>query len=184
MLLTRRRLERRIIVITVLVIVLSACTPHEEHSHDHDHHHIVMEGSPEVPEDLKVAENPTYPVGSKAISKADHLGEMMMGVEVEIVGAYVTTAYITSYDPSDDHPRVENHKWVVHEEFVNVGEETLEPGAEVETTANHMYGMEGTVQEIDSSVETTVYMVNFTTTDGHEVTNHKWVTEEELEPLE
>ncbi|MEN2768023.1 DUF1541 domain-containing protein [Ornithinibacillus xuwenensis] len=54
----------------------------------------------------------------------------------------------------------------------------------MKTTANHMMGMEGTVQEIISSEKTTVYMVNFTTADGQEAVNHKWLTEEELAPLE
>ncbi len=169
------------IIFVLLMIVLSACN--NDHSEEMDHSHMVMQGSDEVPDNLKVAENPTYPVGSKAISQADHMGEMMKGVDVEIVGAYETIAYVTSYTPSVDHPRVENHKWIVHEEFPNASEETLEPGTEIETTANHMMGMEGTVQEIISSEKTTVYMVDFTTTDDQEVVNHKWVTEEELEPL-
>ncbi|MCT2536699.1 YdhK family protein [Aquibacillus koreensis] len=147
-----------------------------------DSHHMVMQGSGEVPEDLQVAKDPTYPVGNKAMSKADHMGEMMMGVEVEIVGAYETTAYITSFTPKG-HPRIENHKWIIQEEIIDAGEEKLEPGAEVETTADHMMGMKGSTQEIIDSKETTVYMVDFTTVDGHEVTNHKWVIEEELEPI-
>ncbi|MDL4840372.1 YdhK family protein [Aquibacillus rhizosphaerae] len=169
------------ILFLFFVIVLSSCADEME---EMDHSHMNLQGSSEVPEDLKVAENPTYPVGSKAISRADHMGEMMMGVEVEIVGAYETTAYVTSYTPSDEHPRVENHKWVVHEEFIDIGNETLQPGTEVKTTASHMMGMEGSFQEIVSSEETTVYMVDFMTTDGQEAINHKWVTEEELEPLE
>ena len=40
--------------------------------------------------------------------------------------------------------------------------------------------MGGTTATIDSVEETTVYMVDFTLESGEEVTNHKWVTEEEL----
>ena len=44
-----------------------------------------------------------------------------------------------------------------------------------------MEGMDGATATIDSAEETTVYMVDFTTTDTDEaVTNHKWVTESEL----
>ncbi|MDQ0230099.1 DUF1541 domain-containing protein [Metabacillus malikii] len=166
----------------VITIFLTACA--NQQMEEMDHSHMILQGSSDVPSDLKVAENPTYPVGSKAKSKTDHMGEMMMGVEVEIVGAYETTAYVTSYTPSDNaHPRVENHKWIIHEELIDVGEETLQRGEKAKTSANHMMGMEGTEQEIISSTETTVYMVNFTTPDGQKATNHKWLTEEELEPL-
>jgi Protein of unknown function (DUF1541) len=170
------------IIYLFFAIVLTACS--NNNMEDMAHSHMILQGSSEVPVSLKVAEDPTYPVGSKAISEANHMGEMMKGVEVEIVGAYETAAYVTSYTPSNDHPRVENHKWIVHEEFVDVGDEPLQPGTEVKTTANHMMGMEGTVQEIISSEKTTVYMVNFTTADGQEAVNHKWLTEEELAPLE
>ena len=47
--------------------------------------------------------------------------------------------------------------------------------------ADHMKGMDGATAEIDSAEQTTVYMINYTsTTSGEEVTNHKWVTESEL----
>ena len=44
-----------------------------------------------------------------------------------------------------------------------------------------MEGMENATVLIDEAVQTTVYMVDYTsTTSGEAVTNHKWVTEEEL----
>jgi hypothetical protein len=44
-----------------------------------------------------------------------------------------------------------------------------------------MEGMKGATAEIDSAEETTVYMVDYTPTNGgEEVKNHKWVTESEL----
>ncbi|WP_113968850.1 DUF1541 domain-containing protein [Rossellomorea aquimaris] len=46
-----------------------------------------------------------------------------------------------------------------------------------------MEGMKESIQTIDYAEKTTVYMVDFTTTDGLEVTNHNWVTEGELKPL-
>lgn len=150
-----------------------------EESMDMDH-----SSSGEVPEGLQAAENPTYEVGSKVIIKDGHM-EGMKGAEATIVGAYETTAYAISYTPTTGGERVENHKWVIHEEIPDAGEKPLEPGAEVTITAAHMTGMDGVTAEIDSAEQTTVYMIDFTpTTGGEKVTNHKWVTESELSPVE
>ncbi len=136
--------------------------------------------SGDVPKDLKLAENPTYEVGSKAIIETDHM-EGMKGAEATIVGAYDTTAYVISYTPTNGGERVENHKWVIQEEIADAGEEPLEPGTEVTINASHMKGMDGATAEIESAEQTTVYMVDYTpTTGGEEVKNHKWVTESEL----
>jgi hypothetical protein len=149
-----------------------------------DHSNMEMSSSGEVPGGLKVAENPTYKVGSKAIIKADHM-EGMKGAEASIAGAYDTTVYAISYTPTTGGERVENHKWVIHEELIDAGDAPLKPGSEVKTKASHMQGMEGATVEIDTAEETTVYMINFTTTTGgEEVKNHKWVTESELSPVE
>ncbi|WP_369404896.1 DUF1541 domain-containing protein [Piscibacillus salipiscarius] len=43
--------------------------------------------------------------------------------------------------------------------------------------------MNDAVHTIDYSTPTTVYMVDFELPNGTKVTNHKWVVEEELEPL-
>ncbi|MGG0667060.1 YdhK family protein [Lederbergia citrisecunda] len=137
-------------------------------------------GSGEVPANLKVAENPTYEVGSKAIIETDHM-KGMKGAVATIVGAYDTTAYAISYTPVTGGERVENHKWVIQEEIKDAGEQQLEPGTEVTVEADHMKGMKGATAEIDSAEKTTVYMIDYTpTTGGEKVTNHKWVTEEEL----
>lgn len=50
--------------------------------------------------------------------------------------------------------------------------------------ADHMEGMNGATAVIDSAEQTTVYMVDFTSTSGEEVKNHKWVTESELSPVQ
>lgn len=60
---------------------------------------------------------------------------------------------------------------------------TFPVGATVMMTADHMPGMDGAAATIDSAEQTTVYMVDFTTSDGEDVTNHKWVTEDELEAV-
>ncbi|MBN8202798.1 YdhK family protein (plasmid) [Cytobacillus firmus] len=149
-----------------------------------DHGNMDMSGSGEVPEGLEEAASPTYEVGSKAIIESDHMSGMK-GAEATIVGAYDTTVYTISYTPTTGGERVEDHKWVIHEELEGVEEEPLEPGTEVTVNAEHMEGMEGATAEIDSAEQTTVYMVDFTpTTGGEEVKNHKWVTESELSPAE
>lgn len=144
-----------------------------------DHSTMNHSGSAEVPEGLKEAQNPTYPVGSNAIIQADHMPGMK-NAEATIVGAYDTTVYTVTYTSTTGGEPVKNHKWVIHEEIEDAGEAPLEPGTEVTLNADHMEGMKGTTALIDSAEETTVYMVDFTSTTGEQVTNHKWVTENEL----
>jgi uncharacterized protein involved in copper resistance len=145
-----------------------------------DHGNMNHSSSGEIPEGLKTEENPTFEVGSQAIIETDHM-EGMKGAEATIVGAFHTTVYTISYTPTTGGERVENHKWVIHEELKDPGEAPLEPGTEVTVNADHMEGMNGATAVIDSAEETTVYMVDFTpTTGGEEVKNHKWVTESEL----
>ena len=150
-----------------------------EDSKGMDHSNMDMSGSGELPEGLKVAENPTFEVGSQGIIETDHM-EGMKGAEATIVGAYDTTVYTVSYTPTNGGERVENHKWVIHEELGEPQSAPLEPGAEVVLIAEHMEGMKGATAEINSAEETTVYMVDFTSTTGDKITNHKWVTESEL----
>ena len=184
-------------LLAVLLVVLGACANKEEtqptnketenvnqeNTEEMDHSNMDMSSSGEVPEGLKEAENPKYPVGSKAIIQSDHM-KGMKSAEATIVGAYDTTVYTVSYTPTTGGERVEDHEWIIHEELMDPGAEPLEPGAEAKTEAVHMEGMAGAPLEIDSAEQTTVYMVDFTTTDGEKVTNHKWVTESELLPVE
>ncbi|MCA0981619.1 YdhK family protein [Exiguobacterium aestuarii] len=147
-----------------------------------DHSSMNHSGSGEIPDGLMEASDPTYPVGSTAMMTADHMPGME-GVEATIVGAYDTTVYAVSYTPTTGGDPVENHKWVIHEELENPGDAPLEKGEQVVLAADHMEGMDGAEATIDTAEETTVYMVDYTTEDGEEVTNHKWVTESELEAM-
>ncbi|KML44529.1 YdhK family protein [Cytobacillus firmus] len=187
------------VLLTALLLLLGACSnANEENTENNesnetenteetqgnmegmDHSNMDMSGSGEVPEGLEEAASPTYEVGSKAIIESDHMPGMK-GAEATIAGAYNTTVYTISYTPTTGGERVEDHKWVIHEELEGAGDEPLEPGEEVTVNADHMEGMDGAAAEIDSAEQTTVYMVDFTTTtDGKEVKNHKWVTESEL----
>jgi hypothetical protein len=182
------------IITLTLMLALSACAGNQKSSDKNsnmDHKNMKMDqsnmdmgdmhsGSSTVPKGLKVAENPTYKVGSQATIKANHM-EGMDGAEATIVGAYDTTAYAVTYTPTTGGATVKNHKWVIHEEIKDVGSEPLKPGTEVTLEANHMEGMKGAKGTIDSAEHTTVYMVDYTpTTGGEKVKNHKWVTESEL----
>ena len=167
-------------------LVLSACgkdepTKKNEESQDHaDHGEMNHSSSGEVPKGLKEEANPTYEVGSKAVMNADHM-KGMDGAEATITGAYDTTVYTVSYTPTTGGKKVKNHKWVIHEEIKNEGDQPLTPGTEVILEAEHMKGMKGAKATIDSAEQTTVYMVDYTpTTVGERIKNHKWVTESEL----
>ncbi|GFZ88269.1 hypothetical protein GCM10010978_29900 [Compostibacillus humi] len=149
-----------------------------------DHSGMNHSSTGEVPEDLAEAEDPTYPVGSEAVIHANHMGGMD-GAVATIDGAYDTTVYTVTYTPTTGGEKVEDHKWVIHEEIENAEEQPYEPGDEVVLEADHMEGMEGATATIDSAENTTVYMVSYTDTEtGEEVNYHKWVTEEELSPVE
>lgn len=150
---------------------------------DMDHSGMDHSSSGEVPEDLADAENPTYPVGSEAVINANHM-KGMDGAVATIEGAYDTTVYTITYTPTTGGEKVEDHKWVIHEEIENAEEQPYEQGDEVVLNADHMEGMQGATATIDSAEDTTAYMVSYQDTEtGEEVTNHKWVTEEELSPV-
>lgn len=189
-----------VIVSLISIIVLSACSGENENldskknsnteldsgtnenteTESDSHTNMDHSSSGEVPADLKEAENPTYQIGSKAIIQTDHM-EGMKGAEATIVGAYDTIAYAVSYTPTNGGERVENHKWVIQEEIAQSDNEPLESGSEVTIQADHMKGMDGATAVIDSAENTTVYMIDYTPTNGGEkVTNHKWVTDSEL----
>ncbi|MTW86881.1 DUF1541 domain-containing protein [Virgibacillus dakarensis] len=149
-----------------------------------DHSGMNHSSSGEVPEDLTGAENPTYPVGSQAVMHANHM-KGMDGATATITGAFETTVYAVSYTPTTGGEPVEDHKWVIHEEIEDPGEEPFEAGDEVVLNTDHMEGMDGATATIDSAEQTTIYMVSYTDTEtGEEVKNHKWVTETELSPVE
>lgn len=140
--------------------------------------------SGEVPDDLVESENPTFEVGSEAIIQANHM-EGMEGATATISGAYDTTAYSVSFTPTTGGEPVEDHKWVIHEELESPGNAPLNEGDAAVMNADHMEGMDGAEATVDQAENTTVYMIDFTmTTNGEEVVNHKWVTEEELSATE
>lgn len=144
------------------------------------HDHPADGGEP--PAGIQEAEDPTYPVGTKVILETDHMPGME-GAEATISGAFDTIAYSVSYTPTDGGEPVTDHRWVVHEELLDVGDEPLSEGDTAVIDAEHMTGMKGAEATIDYSTDETVYMVDFEA-DGMEMTNHKWVTESEVSPVQ
>lgn len=141
---------------------------------------MMHDDSGEIPDDLKKAENPKYEVGSTAIIQTDHM-KGMKGAEATIVGAFDTTVYEVSYQPTTGAERVENHKWVTQEEIEEAGESVVANGAEVTLEADHMEGMDDAPATIEASETTTIYMIDYQPTTGSDpIKNHKWVTEDEL----
>ncbi|PKG23746.1 YdhK family protein [Niallia nealsonii] len=164
----------------LFVFSIIACTDNKketETSSENEHTHT---NSAELPDNLEPAKSPTYMDGSSIIIEADHM-EGMKGAEATVLSSFDTTAYVVSYTPTNGGKRVDNHKWVIQEEMEDAGHKTLAPGTKVTLLADHMEGMKGATAEIESSEKTTVYMVDYTPTNGgKKVTNHKWVTEEEI----
>ncbi|VEJ34495.1 Protein of uncharacterised function (DUF1541) [Aedoeadaptatus ivorii] len=148
-----------------------------------DHGDMAHDASGEVPEGLKEAENPAYPVGTDIVSSADHM-KGMEGAKGTVVGAYHSYVYEVSYRSTIDNAPVKNHKWVVHEEIEGAGDAPYQAGDEVTLTAKHMEGMEGAKATVDAVEESDVYMVDLTMPDGSTMRNHKWVTESELQKKE
>lgn len=135
-----------------------------------------------VPSDLKVATNPTYPVGTKVLITATHMSGME-GATGTVVGAYSTTVYAVNYTPTTGGAEVKDHKWVIQQEIKGYGSTDYAVGDHVTLTADHMTGMDGASATIAEVTQETVYMIDYTpTTGGAEVKNHKWVVESELEP--
>ena len=189
---TKRLLLKGILTVSSIAL-LAACSPEETNdqtqmndtpdtseSTDEGHEGMVHDESGEIPEGLEEAQNPMYEVGESVILQDDHMPGMD-GAEATIVGAFDTTVYEVSFDPTNGGEREENHRWVIHEELAESDEEAFEAGDEVTLEANHMEGMEGAIATIDDAVATNIYMVDYQPTDGGEVVrNHKWFTEDEL----
>ncbi|MFD1020329.1 YdhK family protein [Thalassobacillus hwangdonensis] len=186
-------LKKYSFILVIFIFLLAACSDNSENNasnensneqqvekNESDHSGMSHSGSGNIPEGLKEAESPKFAVGDKAIIEDSHM-EGMKGAEATVVGAFDTTVYTVSYDPVNGGETVTDHKWVIHEELKNPSEVAYGVGDEVILEADHMDGMSGAAATIDSAEAATVYMIDFTPTDGgEEVKNHKWVSEDEL----
>lgn len=146
---------------------------------DHGDMEHSADGGP-VPSGMTEATDPKYPVGSEVTLNTDHM-EGMQGAKATIVGAYDTYTYAIDYTPTTGGDPVRDHRWVVQEEIADSGNERLADGTSVTVNADHMEGMNGATATIASSTDETVYVVDYEA-DGMKMTNHKWVTESEIEP--
>lgn len=144
-----------------------------------EHSQLHQDNPEEVPQKLMKADNPAFQEGDKVTILANHM-EGMEGAQGEVTGAYRTTVYMVSYTPLTEGEPVKDYKWVVHEELLTGEEAPLEPGTEVVISANHREGMEGATAVIESAEDINVYMVDYTSSNGEEVTNYKWLIESEL----
>lgn len=137
----------------------------------------------QLPEGLKEAENPKFPVGSTAVVNASHT-DGMEGAMATIKGAYETTVYSVSYTPTNGDPFEENHKWFVEGEISAMDDGEIGEGTDVIINVNHIDGMLGAEGSVDTVEDTVVYVVDYTNSLGETVTNHLWLKESELQTEE
>lgn len=137
----------------------------------------------QLPEGLKEAENPKFPVGSTAVINASHT-DGMEGAVATIKGAYETTVYSVSYTPTNGDPFEENHKWFVEGEISAMDDGEIAVDSDVIINVEHQDGMLGAEGAVDTMEDTTVYVVDYTNSLGETVTNHVWLKESELQTEE
>lgn len=92
----------------------------------------------------------------------------MKGAKATIVGAFDTVAYSVTYTPTTGGEKVENHKWIIHEEIMDAEDRPFNKGDKVITVADHMSGMKNAEVTIDSVKPTTVYMIDYTAATDNE----------------
>ncbi|WEV60789.1 YdhK family protein [Streptococcaceae bacterium ESL0729] len=136
-----------------------------------------MNGSP-APADLKAAADPKFPVGSEITITADHMPGMK-GASGKVVGVYDTKLYTVDYMDTEDHQMVTNHKYLIADEIKG----DLTVGSKITLEADHMSGMKGASGSIVAISDGPAYMVDYTSNDSSKmmVTNHKWLSQSELE---
>ncbi|HSK68590.1 MAG TPA: DUF1541 domain-containing protein [Candidatus Limnocylindria bacterium] len=140
--------------------------------------HMAMSPTDEFTE----AADPRFPVGTYVVLNADHMPGMM-GAGGVISGAFDTVLYAINFTSAETGERMENHRWVIHEEIEGHREEPYSVGDVVTLMPGHISGMggEGVQAEIAEVVRGVAYMVDFMPTDGgEEVVNHQWLSEDEL----
>lgn len=158
---------------------------HEDMEDMDAHMEMAHNRNEEAPTNMTEATDPLYPVGSKVHMTEPHMSSME-GVTAEVTGAYDTTLYMVTFTPENSDMEMADHKWVVAEEMTaQDDDESFEEGDTVTLLAKHMEGMEGQEAVITGIQEGPAYMVSFEPNDGSEpFTNHKWMSEDELESAE
>ncbi|MBF2753595.1 MULTISPECIES: DUF1541 domain-containing protein [Bacillales] len=166
-------------------LVLSACSTgsKEENNDSKDkksEEHMEHKSESKAPDDMKPTNDSKYKKGDEVTITSGHMPGMK-NADATVKGAYETYAYVVSYTPTNGDEKVSNHKWVVNEEVADAPKNGFKKGDTVKLEADHMSGMEGSEAQIDDVEKTTVYMVDYNSTENEKlVENHKWMTTDEL----
>ncbi|EZW75889.1 YdhK family protein [Staphylococcus saprophyticus] len=172
-------------IIVASGLVLSACSTgsKEENNGSKDQkeeEHMEHKSESKAPDDMKRTDDSKFKKGDEVTITAGHMPGMK-NAEATVKGAYETYAYVVSYTPTNGDEKVSNHKWVVNEEVADAPENGFKKGDTVKLEADHMPGMKGAEAKIDDVNKTTVYVVDYRSTENDKmVKNHKWMTSNEL----
>lgn len=111
----------------------------QDSSDQGSHGGMMHDESGELPEGLESAENQLFEVGEMVTIQHVHMAGME-GAIAKVVGAFDTTAYEVTYQPTNGGEVVDNHRWVIQEEITEAKDqvEPLEIGSEVTLEAKHM----------------------------------------------
>lgn len=172
------------VAMLVLVVGCSNTTTQKEgsssHSHSTEKTEMHKHGSSKKVNDLRKAKQPKYKADSKVKLSADHM-KGMKGANATIVNAYASKLYAVDYKSTSDKKVVKDHKWVTNDEIEGNRKE-YKKGDKVTLTADHMPGMKKSSAKIVEIKHGPAYMVNYQPTNGgKQVTNHKWIAEDEIE---
>ena len=166
-------------------LVLSACSSDKEaedkKSNNHkEEEHMEHKSDSKTPENMKSTNDGEFKKGDKVTITEGHMAGMK-NAKGTVKEAYKTYAYEVSYTPTNGDDKINNHKWVVNEEVADAPEHGFKKGDTVKLEADHMSGMKNAEAKIDDVEETTVYIVDYQSTDNDKmVKNHKWMTGDEL----
>ncbi|MEI5990698.1 hypothetical protein A5881_002203 [Enterococcus termitis] len=128
---------------------------------------------------LKKAVHPRFQI-NEHVTLSTGYSAGMQGMTGKITGSYDTRAYTVTYQPTNGQPLVVNYKWIVQEEIVNSPKEKLTNGKMILLKADHQVGMEGAKAVIESSIDTTVYKIEYPEIRNERVAHQVWVIEEDL----
>ena len=132
----------------------------------------------------RVAENPTFPVGTQALVSHEHFPGAA-GSTVTVTGAFDEIAYAVSFQPgAPGFPFEYAHRWIMHTELWGWEDvEIFEPGTVVMLYTDHFPGSRYQIGIIEYYEIGTTYQLDMITRYGLPVWDHQWFTESEMSPL-
>ncbi|KRG11166.1 DUF1541 domain-containing protein [Staphylococcus sp. NAM3COL9] len=168
-------IKKLVFIILASGLVLSACSTGSKEEEQMEH-----KSESKDPDGMKHTDDSKFKKGDEVTITAGHMPGMK-NAEATVKGAYKTYAYVVSYTPTNGDKKVNNHKWVVNEEVADATKNGFKKGATVKLEAAHMPGMKGAEAQIDDVEKTTVYMVDYKSTENDKIVkDHKWMTTDEL----